>query len=847
VTDLQWRWKVLIVLVLLATVGAPNLEAAPPGQLTANPLSFNFGPVMVGSSLAMAGTFTNTGGTNLTISQVSVSGSYFQLSGLSAPLTLAPNQSASFSVTFTPQTGGSFSGSMSVTFSAQKKNPRGTNSQTISLSLSGTGTIPGQLTATPASIDFTNVQVGNSQTLSETLTNSGSSDVTITQAAITGAAFSLSGLTLPVTLPAGQSTAFSATFSPQAGGAVTGNIAIMSNAPNSTLNIALSGTGVTAGLLAANPSSLSFGNVQIGNSQTLSETLTNSGGSDVTITQATITGAGFSLSGLTLPVTLAAGQSKAFSVAFAPQSGGAVTGNLAVISNASNSTLNIALSGTGVTAGLLAANPSSLSFGSVQVGQSLTLSETLTNSGGSDVTITQATVTGAGFSISGLTLPVTLAAGQSKTFSVAFAPQVGGAVTGSLAVISNGSNPTLNIALSGLGVTAGLLAANPTSLNFGNVQIGNNQTLSETLTNSGGSDVTITQATVTGTGFSLSGLTLPVTLAAGQSKAFSVAFAPQVGGAVTGNLAVISNASNSTLNIALSGTGATAGFLSANPSSLSFGSVQVGSSKTLSEVLTNSGGSTVTVSQATVTGTGFSLSGLTLPLTLNPGQSFTFSAIFAPAVAGSVSGSISVISNGSNPTLTIALSGTGTAAGMLTVTPATLDFGSVVVGSSKNLTGALSASGSSVTVSSVAVSTSEFSVSGVSFPFTIAAGQSTSFTVTFKPQASGTASASASFVSNASNSPTIEALTGTGTQAPQHSVDLSWSASISQVAGYNVYRGSNSGGPYSKINSALDVTIAYTDSSVQAGLTYFYVTTAVDTNGMESKYSNEVQAVVPTP
>jgi fibronectin type 3 domain-containing protein len=89
-------------------------------------------------------------------------------------------------------------------------------------------------------------------------------------------------------------------------------------------------------------------------------------------------------------------------------------------------------------------------------------------------------------------------------------------------------------------------------------------------------------------------------------------------------------------------------------------------------------------------------------------------------------------------------------------------------------------------------------------------------------------------------------LTGTGAVPPQHSVDLSWTGT-STVVGYNVYRGSQSGGPYTKINSALDASTTYTDSSVQAGQTYYYVTTAVDSSGAESSYSNQIQTPVPSP
>ncbi|MGB9071575.1 MAG: hypothetical protein WCC22_02815, partial [Terriglobales bacterium] len=76
----------------------------------------------------------------------------------------------------------------------------------------------------------------------------------------------------------------------------------------------------------------------------------------------------------------------------------------------------------------------------------------------------------------------------------------------------------------------------------------------------------------------------------------------------------------------------------------------------------------------------------------------------------------------------------------------------------------------------------------------------------------------------------------------------SWNASDSQgVVGYNVYRGGVSGGPYSKINTSLDAGTNYTDNQVVAGQTYYYVATAVDGNGDESTYSNEVPAVIPQP
>ena len=496
--------------------------------------------------------------------------------------------------------------------------------------------------------------------------------------------------------------------------------------------------------------------------------------------------------------------------------------------------------------GALSCKPGNLWFGKVMVGGSNVLSARLSNTGTSNITISSVSVTGAGYSLSGLSFPMTLGPGNSAQFQVIFAPLVQGRVDGSIGFTSSASSSTLYVSLHGTGASTGVLSASPSSINFGTA--GNNVTQLAALTNTGTASVTVQQISASGSGFAVSHAALPWTLASGQSATFSISFTPTAGSTSSGSVSIVSNAYDSTLSIPLTGAGASAGILSANPTSNSFGSVQVGSSASQYQSVTNSGGSNVNISQANVSGSGFSISGLNLPITLTPGQSYTFSTVFAPTSSGTASGSIAIVSDASNSSLTIALSGTATASGQLLLSPTTLDFGSITVGQNKSLTATLGASGSSVTVSSASTSNPEFSLNGVSFPMALAAGQSAPVSVTFTPQSSGTASGSISFSSNALTNPTIETLTGAGVTAPQHQVQLSWGASSSSgVTGYNVYRGSVSGGPYTKINLALIVGTTYSDSSVQAGKTYFYVTTALNGSGTESAYSNEVQATVPSP
>ncbi len=392
------------------------------------------------------------------------------------------------------------------------------------------------------------------------------------------------------------------------------------------------------------------------------------------------------------------------------------------------------------------------------------------------------------------------------------------------------------------------LTATPTSVAFGNVQISTSQSQIVTLGNTSNSTVNVTDAAVTGTGFSTTGLTTPLALSPGQNATFSVVFAPQAAGSVTGNLALTNDGSTATVNVALSATAVTLGSLTANPTSFNFGSVLVGSNQTQTETLTNVGNQNVTLSTPVISGVGFSYTGLTLPLTLAPNQSTTFGVVFTPTATGTIDGTLSIPNSGSSAALDIALSGTGAtpAVAQLQVTPSTINVGNVTVGTSGTQTGTLTAIGVAVTVSSVSVGGSEFVVGGI--PVTIAAGQSANFTVTFTPQSSGTASVTAVFTSNASNSSASVTLTGTGVAAPAHTVNLIWDASTSpDIIGYNVYRRTGSSGSFTKMNTALDPLTSYVDSSVVDGQTYYYETTSVNSGNEESVASAPVKAVIPVP
>lgn len=386
-------------------------------------------------------------------------------------------------------------------------------------------------------------------------------------------------------------------------------------------------------------------------------------------------------------------------------------------------------------------------------------------------------------------------------------------------------------------VAATQLNFSPTSLRFGEVIIGQSATLPLTLTNKSTSGFTISSISAS-SGYSTSHPALPLTLPPGKSLSVTVIFKPTAAGSDGGNIVV-----NGTLSYGVHGTGATTTSVIPSPSSIAFGSVQDGNTARSYATLTNGKSWNITISSVTAIGTGFSAQGLTLPLTLTPGQSVTFSVLFSPQTSGSVIGSLQFVNPKNSTSAWLPLTGTGTSTGQLSLSPSSISFGNVTVGSTSTQSGKLTAGGASVTVNADGSTSSEFVVSGLSLPVTIPAGQSIPFSVAFSPQSSGTASATLSFATNASTA--NESLVGSGVAPVQHSVSLNWNPSTSQVMGYNVYRGTTAGGPYAKMNSSPDANTTYTDTRVAASQTYYYVTTAVNSSGVESSYSNQVQVSVP--
>ena len=183
----------------------------------------------------------------------------------------------------------------------------------------------------------------------------------------------------------------------------------------------------------------------------------------------------------------------------------------------------------------------------------------------------------------------------------------------------------------------------------------------------------------------------------------------------------------------------------------------------------------------------------------------------------------------------------------LSISATTVAFGNVEVNTASTQTVTLSSTGTAaVTVSAATVTGMGFAVAGATFPDTLNPGQTVTLDVQFEPTATGAATGQLTIQSNSSTNGTVMInLGGTGT-SPE--VDLSWDAPSSSpdpMAGYNIYRSIGGSSTYQLLNSSIDTETTYVDSTVQSGTAYTYYVESVDSSGVKSAPSNQVNVTIP--
>jgi hypothetical protein len=540
--------------VLLAFVGCGSTAGI--GELRATASGVNFGPVTVGQASSATVSFVNSGAGAVQVSSVGVSGQPFKFMGPTGfPLTVAAGSTYSFQVEFSPSATGSAAGQVTVVSNV-------TTGGLPTVSLSGIGVQAGPSPATSAVLS--GISCSNSS-----MVGAGTDNCFValnTAAGSGGLTVDLTSSSTAVTVPASVTVPANTT-----GVGFTAKVAAVGSSESTVLTASESGVSESFALelsaalriLSASSSHVSFGYVALNSPTTQSLILTSSGTESVTISATSLTGSGFSVSGLGLPVVLNAGQVVVLNVEFDPAAAGSATGQLIITTNASSGkSMVIGLSGTGSAAsggggggGGSGATPAltALSCSSASMTGSGTDSCYLTLSGAAPaagITVALASSSAA------VTVPnsVTVPGGAVSAGFAATAAAVTTNQTATLIATASGTTQTFGVQLNAAGA---FLSASQAAIAFGNVSLNALGTQTLTLGSTGTLPVTVNTAVLAGAGFTMSGITLPVVLNPGQSVTLALEFVPSVAGAATGQLTIASNATTGgTMVIAVSGTGA---------------------------------------------------------------------------------------------------------------------------------------------------------------------------------------------------------------------------------------------------------------------------------------------------
>lgn len=543
--------------------------------------SISFPSTNVGGSTSAVINVSNTGSANGSLVSTTVTGTDFQIASSPAPATVAPGQQVSFTVTYTPHSGGASSGVLSVSL----------NTGTFTFPLSGAGAAPALVAqyaladnnahnlVNGITINFPSVDINGNSSAVVQISNQGTGPGTLSSVSVSGTGFQLNGLpSLPATLPANQAFTFKLIFAPTQSGSFTG-----------TLNINMSGASITATLTGStaaatfsvryidpvtsniiplsNNAVIPFPNTLTGNNTPITLQIVNAGSGTGTVGSIALSGAASAFQLLSLPplpLSVPPSQLTAFVLRFSPTQQQSYTDTLTLTLNGQTVTFGLQGQATqaqytyawsdgtntiGVPAG------GTIAIAATAVGQTSSITMSVSNAGTADGQIANISVTGQGLSLTNLpTPPLTIRAGATQHFTLTFAPTQPGAVNGQLTVGSD----TFVITSTALGAqltyayTSGASAVpvtNAGAVLFPPLTVGGNESLTFSIQNTGTTAATISTINLSAasTIFSLSQLpALPMNLAAGASATFSIGFLPNNVGTLTATLQI--NTSNFTLS-----------------------------------------------------------------------------------------------------------------------------------------------------------------------------------------------------------------------------------------------------------------------------------------------------------
>lgn len=434
------------------------------GTLAVSPTSIAFYDTTLNTTAAVRTiVLTNTGNGALKLGTITASDDFAVTTNCSNT-TLAGGAICTLSVTFTPKTAGAHTGTVFI-----PSDSNGLANTLTTVTLTGNGKNPFNLTLLPTAVDFGTQLIGTTSTvINVTLSNTGTINGALNTIAVSAGDFLLQANTCGTSLAPQTGCTLSVLFRPTASGPRTGTLTIISDAGTQT--VPLTGIGTAPATDKLSPLSLTFAQ-QVVNTTSAAQivTLTNDGDVPLTLVAAQILSGDFTAVNACGP-TLPAHTSCGISVSFTPKHLGALTGVLQITDVQHAQT--IALNGTAIAGAGVSLTPSALTFANTGVGNAgAPQTLTLTNNGGVPLQLSAVTVTGNFGIVSGsstCTITTAIPVGGACSMGIAFIPASAGALTGSVVITSNAATQTAQLAGTGIDFTLTASSSTTATISSGN-------------------------------------------------------------------------------------------------------------------------------------------------------------------------------------------------------------------------------------------------------------------------------------------------------------------------------------------------------------------------------------------
>lgn len=206
------------------------------------------------------------------------------------------------------------------------------------------------LSLSATTFNFQSVVVGQTAKQTLTISNTGTAPVEISALSVSNKQFSISGPSVPRSLPPSSSLAYTVTFSPTSAGSASATVSITTSASSVPASVSLSGNGAKAlANLLLTPVSVNFGNLALQSTSTQNVTLQNTGNINLTLQGVTVVGAGFGYSSLSPGFSLAPNQKVVFQVWFSPKVAGPASATVSLLSPNLASPATLSLTGDGIS------------------------------------------------------------------------------------------------------------------------------------------------------------------------------------------------------------------------------------------------------------------------------------------------------------------------------------------------------------------------------------------------------------------------------------------------------------------------------------------------------------------